>query len=376
MKARHHPRQADRLATLHSYGILDTPRESDFDDIVALASEICGTPISVINFIDAERQWFKAEVGLNARETPLETSICSHVILEQDFTMIEDTQMDPRTLDNNLCTPVNGLRFYAGALLTADNGLPIGTLCVLDTVPKRLTDSQIKSLKVLARRVMRELDFRRVLAAQQVLRDEIDHRVKNSLASVSSAISLYKREALATGDPATAFDNVKRHLDAISSVHKALYSTGEGKTLDLRAYFTDLVTKLQATLPSNVSIEAHADSCSIPADLANTIGLIANEFAANTVKHGMGNALEAKLSYNITIDGSTLNLAFSNNVPEAQHSDSTPAGIGYRLMTASVWKLGGTVSQAPFGDGFRLQASLPVIAVAPPVDVTEYSAHT
>ena len=82
MKAAVHPRQSERLEALYSYDILDTPREKDFDDIVKLASELCGTKYSVINLIDAHRQWFKAEVGFGVNETPLDTSICSHIILD------------------------------------------------------------------------------------------------------------------------------------------------------------------------------------------------------------------------------------------------------------------------------------------------------
>jgi GAF domain-containing protein len=194
MEAKAHPKQTGRLAALRSYGILDTPREESFDDIAELAAQICGTPIAVVNLIDAERQWFKAEVGLGTRETPLETSICSHVILEQDFTMIEDTQRDPRTADNELCLPADGLRFYAGALLKAENDLPIGTLCVLDNKPNRLSDQQIRALHILARRVMSELNLKRAMRAQDLLRDEMDHRVKNSLATVRPrSISIARR---------------------------------------------------------------------------------------------------------------------------------------------------------------------------------------
>ena len=132
MKAAPHPQQALRLETLRKYEILDTPRETDFDEIVELASKICNVPISVVNLIDEDRQWFKAEVGIGARETPLVTSICSHVVLSSDFVEINDTHKDPRTADNELCMPADGLRFYAGALLKAKNGMPIGTLCVLD----------------------------------------------------------------------------------------------------------------------------------------------------------------------------------------------------------------------------------------------------
>lgn len=132
MRAPAHPRQPDRLRLLHSYEILDTDREKEFDDVVKLTAEICGTAISIINLIDAERQWFKAEVGLGVRETPIESSICSHMILQEDFVEIYDTLEDPRLADNSLCSGDPGLRFYAGALLRSDEGLPLGTLCVLD----------------------------------------------------------------------------------------------------------------------------------------------------------------------------------------------------------------------------------------------------
>ncbi len=91
MKAQHHPFEPARLAALRAYDVLDTPREADFDEIVMLASPICDAPISVINLIDEKRQWFKAETGLGVRETPLDTSLCAHVILEDEFIEIPDT---------------------------------------------------------------------------------------------------------------------------------------------------------------------------------------------------------------------------------------------------------------------------------------------
>ena len=108
MLAQPHPQQAERLRTLYDYEILDTPREADFDEIVELAAEICEAPISVINLIDRDRQWFKAEVGLGARETPLETSLCSHAILDAPFVELPDTLSDPRMVHNPPATDVEG----------------------------------------------------------------------------------------------------------------------------------------------------------------------------------------------------------------------------------------------------------------------------
>jgi two-component sensor histidine kinase len=362
VKASIHPHQAERLATLRSFDILDTPRESDFDDIVELASAICRTPIAVVNLIDAERQWFKAEVGLGTRETPLETSICSHIILEQDFTMIEDTHRDRRTCDNELCMPTDGLRFYAGALLKADNGLPIGTLCVLDTKPSTLDAFQQQALKVLARRVMRELELRRALRAQAVLRDEIDHRVKNSLSAVSAAINLYRMEAKKTGDPDGSFDALKRQLDAVSAVHRAIYMSSEGgEVLDLRSYLDVLATALEASLPPGVAIATEAPKVAVSPKIANTVGLIANEFAANTVKYATASQPTTRITFAVSHDDGDLNLTFRNNVPQPDDPDAAAGnGIGARLMLASVRQFGGQLHQEGTAEGFTLTATLPV----------------
>lgn len=100
VKAELHSAEEYRLSALRSYGILDTPREADFDEVVKVTSAICGTPISVINLIDQGRQWFKAEVGLGVRETPIDSSICAHAILQPDLFIVPDTTLDSRFCDN------------------------------------------------------------------------------------------------------------------------------------------------------------------------------------------------------------------------------------------------------------------------------------
>jgi PAS domain-containing protein len=152
--------ESRRLEALHRYGILDTPREAAFDEVARLAADLCGTPIGVVNLIDRDRQFFKAEVGLGIRETPLETSFCAHAILQEDFLLVPDATQDPRFDCNPLVTGEPHLRFYAGALLKTTEGLPIGTLCVLDTEPRTLGEVQQRALKVLANQLMTQLDLR------------------------------------------------------------------------------------------------------------------------------------------------------------------------------------------------------------------------
>ena len=167
--------ETDRLAALHSYDILDSEREPAFDDITALVARLCDAPIAVVNLIDADRQWFKSEVGLGVRETPLETSFCRHALLEQDRLIVPDATRDPRFEGNPLVTGDAGLRFYAGVLLKDQNGLPLGTLCVLDTRVRSagLTAIQAEALEVLGRQVMNLLNLRKAMAAGRRADDDL-----------------------------------------------------------------------------------------------------------------------------------------------------------------------------------------------------------
>lgn len=156
-------REERRLEALRRYEILDTPPEEAFDEVARLAARICDAPIAVVNLIDDGRQFFKAEVGLGVRSTPLETSFCATAILEEDFLVIPDATKDHRFNCNPLVTAENGLRFYAGALLKTAEGLPIGTLCVLDTRPRNLGDLERDALRTLANQVMAQLELRLAL---------------------------------------------------------------------------------------------------------------------------------------------------------------------------------------------------------------------
>ena len=161
--------EAERLAALHDYEILDTGPERAFDDIVDLVATLFEAPLAVVNLIDDGRQWFKAEKGLGVRETPLDTSFCAHAILEADRMVVPDAAKDSRFECTPLVTEAPGLRFYAGQLLKSSEGLPLGTLCVLDTKarPEGPTDIQLKALEVLAAQVMTQLNLRRALKHQQ-----------------------------------------------------------------------------------------------------------------------------------------------------------------------------------------------------------------
>ncbi|MBD9388460.1 PAS domain-containing protein [Agrobacterium sp. AGB01] len=161
--------EEQRSAALHSYDVLDTPREEDFDDLARVASEICGAPIAVVNLVDTTRQFFKAEVGLGVRSTPLETAFCRHALLLEDTMVVPDATKDPRFDCNPLVTDAPHIRAYAGALLKTPEGLPIGTVCVLDYNVREFSDQQIRMLRFLAKQTMTQLELRKRIALQRRL---------------------------------------------------------------------------------------------------------------------------------------------------------------------------------------------------------------
>ncbi|UVW27677.1 ATP-binding protein [Massilia sp. H6] len=163
--------ETERLAVLDAYGILDTPPEKAFDDVVLLLSQLLNAPIAAVNMLAQTRQWFKAEVGLNTREMPLDNSICKFTLLENELMVVPDARQDSRFSCNPLVTGEPGLRFYAGELLKAEDGTPLGTLCVLDTTPRPqgLTAHERFILKTLAQQVMSQIELRKALREQREL---------------------------------------------------------------------------------------------------------------------------------------------------------------------------------------------------------------
>ncbi|UPL48626.1 LytTR family transcriptional regulator DNA-binding domain-containing protein [Hymenobacter sublimis] len=153
--------EAARLEVLRNYRILDTPPETVFDDLVRLAAYICGTPISLVSLLDAERQWFKAEIGLGVKSTPRHLAFCQHAILSDKVYEVEDATQDPIFKQNALVTGDPNIRFYAGAPLITPEGQALGTICTIDTVPRRLTEEQRDALRILAREVVSHLELRR-----------------------------------------------------------------------------------------------------------------------------------------------------------------------------------------------------------------------
>lgn len=154
--------EADRLAALHSYQILDTAREETFDGLSILAARLIGCPIALVSLVDESRQWFKARHGLNATEAPRNTSFCAHAILDPSHALVvADAMADVRFADNPLVTGKPGIRFYAGMPLINAEGYALGTLCLMDYAPRAIDADDLDTLSHLARAVMSSMELHR-----------------------------------------------------------------------------------------------------------------------------------------------------------------------------------------------------------------------
>jgi signal transduction histidine kinase len=154
--------ETERLQALESYSILDTLQEDEYDNLTFLASQICGTPVALLGFVDKTRHWFKSAIGINDRtQNPREYSFCTHAIQEPNTVfIIPDARLDSRFVNNPLVTGDMNVVFYAGVSLVNDEGFPVGTICVIDHKPNSLSANQIKSLEALSQQTMKLLELR------------------------------------------------------------------------------------------------------------------------------------------------------------------------------------------------------------------------
>lgn len=165
--------EAERLAALRQYEVLDSPPEEAFDDLTTLAAHICGVPMALVSFVDSQRQWFKSRVGIVATETPRDIAFCAHTILHRDGIFeVRDALSDPRFAGSPLVAEYPHIRFYAGAPLVMSDGQALGALCVMDHSPRTLTEAQASALRALSRRTVAQLELRRSVARLRAAEQE------------------------------------------------------------------------------------------------------------------------------------------------------------------------------------------------------------
>ena len=382
-----------RLAVLDSFGILDTPPERSFDDVVRLVSQLLDTPIAAVNLIARGRQWFKSEIGLGTREMPLDNSICRHALLEQEQMIVPDTQDDPRFSCNPLVTADGGLRFYAGTVLRTRDGVPLGTLCVLDKKPRPegLTEQQQFMLTTMAHQVMSQIELRRALTDQEALnealrradqrKDEflamLAHELRNPLAPIVSAATMLSNFELQPSMVQRAADIIARQAGHMTSLIDDLLDVSRvtrGKVelefveLDLKDVLADAVEQVRPLIEKHghrLVLEAVPAPTLVVGDRKRLVQVMTN-LLSNAAKYTLeGGRIEVRLATH----GALIDLAIRDDgigmSPELIASafdlfsqgtrglDRSQGGLGIGLaLVRSLLKLhGGEVTAASDGPG-------------------------
>ncbi|RYY34605.1 MAG: sensor histidine kinase [Sphingobacteriaceae bacterium] len=256
----------DRLKELYSTELLDTPHEQEFDDIVKLASNLCNMPISLISLVDTNRQWFKARIGLDVDETNRDISFCSHAILQDDIFEVADASQDDRFSENPLVTEAPSIRYYAGVPLVTSEGNKLGTLCVIDKVPRHLTEKQRFALKVLADNVIKIAELRiknrhlnYLTQTQKRIISILAHDVRNPLASIKSVIEFRKSDLLDEVEASEMMDTISLQLDSTIDMIANVVNWGEMQLkFDKFSFESVMLHDLVKSISGSEALNAHA----------------------------------------------------------------------------------------------------------------------
>jgi len=183
--------EAERIEALNQLSIMDTMAERFYDDMTKIASELCNTSIALLSFVDSDRQWFKSKIGLDVTETSRDMSFCAHAILEDDVFIVEDVLKDDRFADNPLVTGEPGIRSYAGIQIRTPDGLALGTLCVIDQKPMKLSESKIEGLAALGRQIECCLGFRKQFQLLKNSMEELEDNNSELMAALDEIDKLF-----------------------------------------------------------------------------------------------------------------------------------------------------------------------------------------
>jgi two-component sensor histidine kinase len=346
--------EADRMAAVRRYEILDTPPDGSFDRVTALAARRFGAPISIISIVDHDRIWFKSHHGLDVRQIGRDPGLCASAILSSEAHVLVDASTDVRSLANPLVAGDFGLRFYAGVPLQTSDGFNLGTLCVIDKTPRPVDQAQIDDLKDLASLVVDQLELR--LAARQavgkaeLMAREIDHRVTNSLQFVSGLLTMQSRSTDAA-DASAQLQEAATRVAAVARVHRNFYSS-DTEEVSCLTFLSRLCADLAEIC--GVEVEVTGDEGSVPTTWIQPIGLLTNELVTNAAKHGAG-----KIAVIYKANGAARLLSICDQGKGVPH-DFDPAastGLGMKIVSLLAKQLGGklAVGASPTGTGACFQ---------------------
>lgn len=359
-----HAQETQRIEELLRYEVLDTEDEKALDELTQLASVICGTPISLITLLDKDRQWFKSRVGLEVPETPRDIAFCSHAILQDQIFEVPDALEDERFFDNPLVSGSPDIRFYAGAPLVSKSGMPIGTLCVIDTEPKKLDSSQQLALNTLAKQVVSQLELRlhnrhleRMQKDQQKMLAIMSHDLRSPFHGILGLLKVLNEEA-GTLNPETLAAMAEGILESSLNVYQLLDELLQWSSNQLGAIKVELKrTTLKPLIIETLDLMKDSlalKKLNVINDTNNTVEVIAD---ANLTKTIIRNLLANAIKY--TPDHGIIRIETCSEHGEVQlivtnTGKGVPEGLKYQLFHSSVASQQGTIGELGHGIGLSL----------------------
>ncbi|MGJ4786690.1 hybrid sensor histidine kinase/response regulator [Leptospira koniambonensis] len=411
--------EEERVQALKRYRILDTPPEEKYDGIIKAASLICGTPIALVSLIDSERQWFKARMGLNATETPKQISFCQFAVSENKTFVVENALEDPRFSQNPLVLNDPNIRFYAGAPLRTPDGYVLGTLCVIDTKPKKLSEAEIQALEALATSVVSfmELDAKSqaLIQLQSVALElqkakeqffiNMNHELRTPVHGILGMVDLLHQ----TNNP----DLQKEYLDSLTESSEHLirlindvidFSKAESGSLHFSFKEFDLISLLERYAeeasdkafkkglafktilpPARESIDVKSDSIRVRQILSNLVSnaLKFTEKGGITVELDIAKETETDITLSLSVKDTGIGID-ANRIPTLFEAFSQTdlsisrkyggTGLGLsicrRVCEALDWNISAE-SESGKGSKFVLEMTLPKANPAEKVKIAE-----
>jgi two-component sensor histidine kinase len=357
-------REAARLAALRRYAILDTPADGSFDHIATIAARLFDVPIAIVSLVDHDRIWFKARHGIDIEQIDRDPGLCASAILQDDPYVLTDASCDPRALANPLVAGEFGLRFYAAAPLRTSDGHNLGTLCVIDRLPRAVTEAQVAHLEALAAVVVDQMELR--LAARNAVADledvvrqkdaalrrsamlakEIDHRVMNSLQQVSALLNLQSRQ-LGESEGRQQLMLAASRISAVARVHQHIYQSDGTKSFGCLGYLGRLCDDLSRIMGQRGRIVIEGAEADLPVEAIPPIGLAVNELVTNAWKYGAGRVL---VTFEQATDGDyLLSVSDDGEGLPASFDPETGTGLGMKVVRMVARQLGGTLGVEPMG---------------------------
>lgn len=392
-----HKLELERIESLNSYEILDSDFEEEIDSLTQLASEICETPISLVTLIDKDRQWFKSKVGIDIRETSRDLSFCAHAINEtEDFFIVEDTRKDVRFFDNPFVTNNPFVVFYAGVVLKSDLNLPLGTLCVIDNTPRKLSEKQIRLLKTISNQIMNLFNYKKSIRIQEALRLQLfqknqdletftstaAHDLKSPLTNIMNAANIFSQKYGSQLDPKgnLMIDSIEKSGQRLRSLIDGLLQFSKIDDMSLlsksKINLNEITSELRTLIGNNdnLIISLHSDLTTIETYPILLYQILINLFT-NSLKYS--NKKIAAIEFFVSESTSHYLFIVKDNGPgiDKKHQAAifnlfqTAAnndqygnkgnGIGLAIVKKIVEKIGGQIYlESEFGHGTEFHFSI------------------